>query len=536
MRKQSYPIPQLTGGLVAELDGLFIEDNQSPNTHWSRWDQGRLAKEFGLRGMGAVPERAMHFDTFYMVDGTTHTLCITTDAVYRYVEASKEWTLITGSDIFTGDEDNAFTSCNYFDSAGTDIFITANGVDAVQKWDGTTWDILGGLAAAGVSSARVMITFYNHLILGFTLEGGFQCPQRIRWSATGDPEEWDFTTDPTAGFIDLVDTVDWITAFCLLGDRLFVFKERSIWEVLYTGGSTIFEFRLVIDGVGTYCPASVVSLGDELIFFGTDDVYLFDGTTLKSVGHQIFPLLYETGYKRVNSSALGRAPAIYMEETTDYLLVLPTLSDEPTWVLKYNLNLENWSQRILNNPVTALGYYTASDRTPWSTAEGTWDALTWQIAWKEKSLPPGAPTTLYGFDQGGIMEDTRSNYGIGVFWNDESRTFNGVTETWSELWEEHYFIYETKDFVFGHTARYVEFRILCMGEAFLVAYSTDGGLTWNEERTLTPSQTEYREMVYYLNQNARKMRFRIRSLNDELFIKWIEPWYVPRQRSKELHQ
>lgn len=534
MRKQAYPIPKLVGGLVKNIDPVFLEDNQSPNTHWTRWEKGRMEKEYGLRSMGVVDERPMLFDNFYLVDGTSYTICLTTERAYTYDETTGLWTEIVGSDVFTGDEDNTFCATAFFDSGGSDLFIVCNGKDNVQKWTGAAWGTLGGLVALGVTTARQVLPFYNHLVLGFTVEGGSNCPQRVRWSATGDPESWDSTVDPTAGFIDLTDTVDWITGLVLLGDRLFVFKERSIWEVLYTGGDDIFEFRMVIDGVGTYCASSIVSLGDEIIFFGTDDIYLFDGTTLKSVGGAIFPLLYETGYKIVNDNVIQRSPAIYMEETADYTLILPTSTDEPDWQVKYNVTDENWSQRYLDNGVSALGYYSAASEITWASAEGVWIDTEWDIAWKEKTLPPGAPTTLYGFAGGTIMEDNRATFGIGRFWEDEERSFDSIEEAWSEIYEDHYLIYETKDFVFAHATRFLEFRLLVKGDPFQVSYSIDDGETWLDERTITPSATEYDEKVYYMNETVRKIRFRIRTLENELSIKWIEPWYIPRVRSKEV--
>ncbi len=504
MRKKAYPVSRLTGGLDLSLDAMLITDSQSPNLELVRFHKGILKKDLGfLDFANTLSEVPMHMDTFYEVDGTEHLMCWSVDYTYRY--SSGSWTKITGCNTWTGDEDNIFYSVIMPDSAGTLIIISGNGKDAPQKWDGTTWAALGGWGAGNVIP-WYLITFRNYLISIGSTESGTQCPFRIRWSNTADPEN---ISSGLAKFFDLVDTVDWCVGAVLMEDRCLIIKERSIWELIHIGGADVFEARLVIDGVGSYCIKSVISLGSEIIFFGSDDVYLFDGVQLESIGTQMFPLFYDTETKIVNHSKIHRACAIYVEELAEYWLCLPTSGETSDWLVKYNFDNKAWSQRDLQ--VNCWGYYSAQE-TPdvWTDWSSAWNSGDYDEPWRRKALPGSAPITLYGDHSKKFYQDDRLEPSSGEM------------------------IWESKDWLFAHGERILEIRYYVRGDDFEVCYSTDGGLSYSTWETLSPDSNVFKECVQYLNFTCQTFRVKIRTSDNNFELKWIEPWYIPRQRSKEL--
>ena len=455
--------------------------------------------DVSLTRSNPTDERIMHFDNLYLSDGTEYLVCFTPTRMYVY--DSGVWEPAAGSRLFTGDLDDQFSTVSF-----ENLLIITNGQDTVKKWDGTTMAALGDLSTISLTAAKVVTAYNSRLILGNTVEGATACPYRVRWSATGEEEHWDPSTYPDAGFVDLIDTPDWITGFATLVDRLFVFKERSIWELLPTRDLQVFETRLVIDGIGTYSESTIVSLGDVLIFFGTDDVYLFDGATLKSVGENIFPWFYTTGEKKVNASYLNRTASVYVEELGDYILCLPTIGDDPDWMVRYNVNEEHWTQR--DKSATSFGFYSQVDMTDWSEATGYWDNSQWDVDWSSKLLPPGAPITLIGRSDGLIEKDDR-------------------LQTSSEL-----MTWETKDFVFGHSERVVAISVKCKGNGdFTIWYSTDQGRTWADSKTLTPDSSDFKTEKWYLNVTCDQIRFRVTTQATSFDIMWIEPWYIDRSRT-----
>lgn len=137
----------------------------------------------------------------------------------------------------------------------------------------------------------------------------------------------------------------------------------------------------------------------------------------------------------------------------------------------------------------------------WAAATGTWDSY----------RTAGTPVAVFVDTSGNSSEDTRSEH---------------TTER---------MIWESKDWLFGHAARLTEFRIQAKGGEFEVSYSINGGSTWSDPVTLTPDSAVFQEMVVYVNFTCQKVRLRIRSDSEQLEVKWIEPWYIQRERSQSLY-
>jgi hypothetical protein len=501
LRRKPYPVAKITGGLDVSIDPLFLSDQASPNLDVIRFDKQLLKKDLGFRTFGSIPERPMYLDMFYKSDGTSRLMLMSKTKAYTYNTNTKEFVAITGSNVFTGGDDDLFSSTTW---PASDLFIVTNGKDPIQKWDGTTWAALGGLTNI---TAKIVIPFYTHLILGHTVESGYRCPFRIMWSAVGNPEQYNASVDPTAGAVDLCDTPDWVMAFCPLGDRLFIFKERSIWEMVHVGEPKIFDFRLLVDGVGTMAPYSPVCIGEEIIFFGTDSVYIFDGVSLKSVSDPVFPILYDTSTKVINTDVLARSPSVYVEETGDYIIVLPTTTVEPDLMLKYNVFQNTWSRR--RKSVVCLGYWSITGFLTWDDVTGNWDDDEWaSITWDRTKLPPGAPITFFGLPDGTIEEDDR------------------LTKSTEEM------VWETKEWKFERAQRLLGAVIYARGSGpFTVDYSLDEGFSWVTGKELTPDPYVFSELRYELNITVPKIRFRIRTTAEDFELQWIEPWYIPRARS-----
>lgn len=395
----------------------------------------------------------------------------------------------------TGDEDYPFSSVMTLSSIGADLYFLTNLKDKLMMWTGS-----GRFTVKNVYAKRLAV-FKSRLFLGFIISGGTASPSRVQWSVVGDPED---LTGVGSGFVELVDTLDWITALIPFKDKLFICKERSIWELIYVGGYSICVPALKLDGVGTTAPNSAMSLGEDIIFFGNDNIYTYNGLSLNSIADQLFTILYDTKERVVNGPRLARCASLYVEELEEYWLILPTIGTSTSLLLKYNFMYKSWS--IKNNEVTSLGYYSAVPHTLWIDLTGTWDVQDW--IWMEKILPAGAPTTLLGQADGNLYEDNR------------------VTLS------DAYMSFETKDWMFTHAHRWVEFKIIAKGGTFLLSYSTNSGVSWSPAKSCG-AEDYFETYTIYLNVTSEKIRCKIESYDEDLTIKWIEPWYIPRTREKD---
>lgn len=393
---------------------------------------------------------------------------------------------------FTGTEDNLF-----FSAILNDTYIITNGKDIIYKFiSGTTLVALGG---SPPTRAKTICVFQNRIVLGGTEESGTMKPQRIRWTSVGTIETW---TGGTSGYVDLDTTIDWVMHIKLLKNKCIIYKDYSLWELTYVGGTKVFNPEIKVKNIGTSASNTIVDLGETHIFFAGSDIFSFDGIACTSISGNINPLLFQTEDKILNLSLIARANSLYLEELHTYLICFP-----PEAVLfKYNSKTRGWV-RFNSRPIYAMGYYYAGEgRIIWANATGTWASATG--SWKRRALSKNAPTTLLGW-RGQIYEDNRA------------------TASTDEL------VWVTKDFIFGHAYRIPEVRTYYKGGAFALYYSVDGGLSYTSLGTHV-NVSDWVEGVKPIDVTAQRIRFKITTSEPSFELKWLEPWYLLRKRSIDL--
>lgn len=376
-------------------------------------------------------------------------------------------------------------------------WIMTNGVDEIWKWQGD-----GNLAALidvwppGVTSltCKHLIEFKDHLLLLDVSEDGDNYPQRVRWSDTADPNDF---LNGNASYQDLPGA-DWVqTAVKFKGDYLVIFKDRSIWVGYATGDSDIFQFDQRVAGVGCAAPKTVESLGNELIFLGWDDVYVFNGIDYEAIGSAIRVELFDN----LDPGAIDKCFGVIIEEQKEYWLFVPSSGSDycdTAWVFNYNLN--KWTKHDFGafdgttNGISFYGYYEKQTTLTIGDLQGTIGEQTWRFG--DREVLEAAPTTLFGDTDGYIYEYDR------LVSNDDGTTIDG--------W------FSTKDFMFTQLMeRQVILRIDVYfgGEGDLkIAYSTDFGSTWENERTLSGQDTYAIDRVYW-RVDCPLIRFRFRNNN-----------------------
>lgn len=368
----------------------------------------------------------------------------------------------------------------------TDVWwIMSNGVDVPQKCSSTSDPALSDLGGSP-PAARIVVEFKSYLLLMDTTESDKRCPQRVRWSDTGDPEEW---TTGNASFVDLTGA-DWIqAAIKFKGDYIVVLKERSIWLGYATGDSAIFQFDQKVTGAGCAAPKTVESLGDEIIFLGWDDVYVFDGIDYLSVGEDIRDELFRS----MNPKQIGKCFGVVVEEQKEYWLFVPSTSSDycdTVWVFNYNLN--KWTKAVPADTMSAFGYFEKQAKRTIGDLVGTIGEQTWRIG--DRTTLESAPSTLFGDTDGYIYEyDTMVNNDNGT-----------VIDAW----------FSGKDF--NPTQLMQRWRLLRIdsyfkGNGLDVEYSLDKGVSWHQLTSFGVSNDLYTPRSAYVKVDLLMARIRCRN-------------------------
>lgn len=518
MRKQPYPVAQLTKGLVTDVDATFLVDQSSPYLRGVQFDNGLVKKALGRTVFGSglpLTGGVMLISTYVTTGGTTHTLVVTEDYIYLYDPSAGTYSIKNQEAnaapvVLTGTEDDRFSAVSMGKAnAGTwyDYYILTNGKDNIQRWDGDSpstskFADLGGWGVGNVK-ARSLAVFQTRLIAGFTIESGTNCPYRVRWSVAGDMEDISGTG---SGFADLIETPDWVVGLKIVRSRLFVIKEKSIWELVYVGGTDIFKPTIVVNGIGGKAPHCLCSVGDDLAFFGNNGVFLFNGITPTPLDEAIHSYLFQPDAKIINEKMIHRSVGMYKDTANQVHFVLPKKdSTRPNMEFTYYMNEGTWAVR--ERETTAFGEYTETSKNTWANGTGTWANQSGN--WLTQNIPAGAVTTLLGTANGYVYEDD------GLHKSNETMEF------------------QTKDWIFEHAQRWTEIRVQARGANFTLSYSLDEGYTWAENKSFTAANIsgEFKEYVMWVNKTSQKLRAKITTTGEDFEVKWIEPWYIPRLRS-----
>jgi len=267
-------IKSFAGGLNQSADDSELSTSQSKNAQNVDIATGTLKTINGYSKYisTAAPAAITRLMKFYKTNTTTgavtsYLLVATATAIYY-------WTGSAWSALATGLTSGDWDYFNYQISA-TDVVIMGNGSDVMKKWDGATFENLGGTPPVAKSLAlhaeRIWAT------------GVKATPNTIYYSDTigeghSGPENWTISEDG-AGIINLPT---WDGGVCIGVSNIFsdlvIFKTNNISRVVGTYPS-VYEVKQVYSSVGAIAEKTIVQTSDRAFFLSKDGLYYYNGVS-----------------------------------------------------------------------------------------------------------------------------------------------------------------------------------------------------------------------------------------------------------------
>ena len=142
-------------------------------------------------------------------------------------------------------------------------------------------------ANANITSAKFVKSYNNYLFWANVVVGTTSFKTRIYWSNIKDS-----TSVAADSWIEIgLNDGQEITGIRVLADRLVVYKERSIYNVYFTGDTDI-PFILPGGGkstsnVGCVAPWSIQDVENGHVFLAPDGIYYYDGAGSTKLTHRI---------------------------------------------------------------------------------------------------------------------------------------------------------------------------------------------------------------------------------------------------------
>lgn len=280
---------------------------------------------------------------FYYSNGTYRELiAVSGTGIYKYVPSSTSF-----SSINTGLTAGLRTRAETFH----DLFITANGTDNIQKYNGTTSAVLGGSPPV----CKYIKLHKNYLFLA----GNSTYPSRLYWCDLDTPETWD-----SLSFVDVnPNDGDIITGLDVSFDSLLITKEYNTYLLYgdtpdYTEGLTLWRIKKANSDTGSVNQGSIAITGQGLIFLSRNGgVQVLGGTTtdsdlnFDSLRSSMLSGDITTTVSGLNESRIAQAEAV-------------------SWDSKYILSVPN-SSSTTNNLNLVYDYY-AGSWTLWDIPANCW--------------------------------------------------------------------------------------------------------------------------------------------------------------------
>jgi len=288
-----------SGGLNTSAGLLSLKDNESPDLQNIDFNVfGSIVKRNGYDTLNSAAitnspnSDGLHWYE-YDSSGTTtrHLLNVADGKLFKMDDLDGTWDNVTGTLTITADNYCDFT--NFLN----EVYIT-NGVDVPFKWtgsgNGATMNV-----PANLTDAKYNEEYENYLFLANVAVDGTVYKSRIYWCTIKDTTTWS-----SLAFIDIAkDDGQEITRIKKLGDKLIVYKTRSIYNVLFTGDADIpFIVKKSNSSVGCVAPFSIQEFMNGHVFLSYDGFYYYDGNNSIRISDKITPTLTSLNINRFSST------------------------------------------------------------------------------------------------------------------------------------------------------------------------------------------------------------------------------------------
>ncbi len=330
------PLPQYTsqsittgesnfsGGLNSSAGPLSLKDNEASNLQNIDFNRfGSIVKRKGYTALNtsaitSTPDiDGLHWFEFNSSGTLTRKLvCFAGAKFYKMDALDGTWDDATNGQTVTAT--NHWDFCNFLD----EVYMT-NNVDAPLVWDGAGTSSLTTMTVpTNLTDAKYVEKFNNYLFLANVMVDSTRHNSRIYWSTIKDTSSWSATA-----YIDVaMNDGQEITGFKVLGDRLVIYKNRSIYNLFFTGDNDV-PFVLPDGGksnssVGCAIGYSIQEVNNGHVFLSTDGFYFYDGNN----SHKMSDRVTRT-YLDMNNTRLDLARSCVNRSKSRYMCALPSGSE-----------------------------------------------------------------------------------------------------------------------------------------------------------------------------------------------------------------
>lgn len=292
----------------------------------------------GLPALADVPTGAY---ATQLLDGTKRMFAATNSNIYE--AAGTAWTTRSRGGGYTGSQRQRF--CVF----GNNV-IAANRTQVIgQAAPG------GNFADIATAPGATIVVSVNGFVMAFDTVDGTYGDRPDGWWCSGirDQTIWTPSLATQAANGRLIDTPGKITAGAVLGNDVVAYKANSMYLGRYVGAPVIWAWTRVPGDIGVSGPESVVTLGTQQFFVGSNDFYTFDGTVPRPIGDDIREWFFLNLNQQFRANIIG---AVDLPRSLVYWHYPSTASADGSLdsVIVLNTQTGKWGHSLLDVEVPVL--------------------------------------------------------------------------------------------------------------------------------------------------------------------------------------
>jgi len=287
--------------------GTFTEGNQCDFENWLNTayiTNNTDVPSFMVSGADAAPIPSFQANSYtFQVTGITNAPAVSDTYTNNAVTYTVKYVRVSG-----GAGQIVATGSGAPETSGSLTRATGSG-------DASITFISNG-ANINLSKCKFFVQYNNYLFAGNCVVGGVTYKSRLYWCNLKDDLTWLATS-----FIDFSkDDGQQLVNGYVLGDRLVLFKDRSVYNNFFTGDATIpFQVQKSNSNVGCAGQFSVQEIENGLMFLSYDGFYYYDGNNSYKVSLNIQSTLSD-----YNTTRFAQAKSMRQKNKNRYFCALPS--------------------------------------------------------------------------------------------------------------------------------------------------------------------------------------------------------------------
>ena len=153
-----------------------------------------------------------------------------------------------------------------------------------------TWTLGAANATDLVSSIKassIAVVRGNQVLVGDVNDADGHTPNRLRWCAVGDADDWTPSVSTLAGFTQLESTTGGRILRVVGGEFALVFLDRSIWRATFTGDSAqAYQIDEIEQGIRTIAAGGVLQHAGAVWYLSEDGFRVTRGGQSEPFGEE----------------------------------------------------------------------------------------------------------------------------------------------------------------------------------------------------------------------------------------------------------